>query len=92
MVTPLEVLGLLPGATETEVKARWKLLASHNHPDKGGEAEQFHYYKQAYDAAMAEFKKIKKCEKCQGLGYFFLQRGFASIRTKCGACHGKGVN
>lgn len=43
------VLGLQPGADNTEVKRAYKKLASKHHPDKGGDPEQFKRIQEAYD-------------------------------------------
>jgi len=46
----LEVLGLMPGATEEEIKRRFRLLAKEHHPDKGGNAQIFMEILEAYEA------------------------------------------
>jgi hypothetical protein len=46
-----EVLGLPEGATAEQVKARYRELALRHHPDRGGDPEQFHCVRSAYEEA-----------------------------------------
>jgi hypothetical protein len=46
-----DVLGVPETATKAEIEAAYRRLRSQHHPDRGGEAEQFHQIQQAYDAA-----------------------------------------
>ncbi|MGH1462159.1 MAG: DNA-J related domain-containing protein [Neptuniibacter sp.] len=45
----LEVLGLTKEATSHEIKARFRLLATEHHPDKGGNSESFIQIRTAYE-------------------------------------------
>ena len=53
-----EVLGLDPNraATIDDVEARYRLLRSANHPDRGGSASAFHAVQIAYEQACQELK------------------------------------
>lgn len=51
---PLDVLGLAPGATPAEIKARYRELSKIHHPDvPGGDAAEFRRLNAAYEAACA---------------------------------------
>lgn len=45
----LRTLHLQPDAPDSLIKATWRHLASIHHPDKGGDAEQFKTYLEAYN-------------------------------------------
>lgn len=90
-VSAFETLGLPETATPEEVKARWRELASEHHPDKGGDAEKFDEYRQAYERAYREASEPKPCQPCGGSGKRVVQRGFAQIKLPCEACNGSGV-
>jgi DnaJ-class molecular chaperone len=48
-MNPYEVLGINKDATESEIKKAYRTLAIKNHPDKGGDAEQFKQVAEAYE-------------------------------------------
>ena len=48
-----EVLGVRPGATQPEVRAAFRRLASRHHPDRGGDPERFRAVLDAYHRLMA---------------------------------------
>lgn len=52
-MSPLEVLGLRPGATEGQIKAAYRRLAKIHHPDRGGSEAKFIEVTAAYKFAMA---------------------------------------
>jgi|ERR1700731_1008159 len=52
MPTALNALGLPPGATEAEIKERWRRLAMANHPDRGGDTAMFQELKRHYENAL----------------------------------------
>lgn len=85
-----ETLGLRDDALPSEVKARWRELASEHHPDKGGDAEVFNEYRQAYEAALHEASQPVQCQACNGKGKRMVQRGFHQVRLPCDDCDGKG--
>lgn len=45
---PYEILGLQPGASETDIKKAYRDLARKAHPDKGGTEEKFRQINEAY--------------------------------------------
>ncbi|MFH2114338.1 MAG: DnaJ domain-containing protein [Spirochaetota bacterium] len=54
---PYQCLGLLPGASMTEVKKAWRRRSRQAHPDApGGEAEDFIALKSAYEKIMEQLK------------------------------------
>lgn len=48
-MNPYEVLGINKDATESEIKKAYHKLAIKNHPDKGGDPEQFKKVAEAYE-------------------------------------------
>jgi len=50
-------LHLLPSASTSIVAAVWRCLAKETHPDRGGDAELFRKYSEAYHQIMEEKKK-----------------------------------
>lgn len=88
--SPFSVLGLIPDATAEQVKARWRELASTHHPDKGGDAEQFHKYRLAYHAALARAEAPKVCMTCWGKKRIQRVHGFNTLMVVCPDCHGSG--
>lgn len=51
---PLTILGVPFGASEDQIKARWRELARKHHPDVGGDADEFKRLSSAYQAALQE--------------------------------------
>lgn len=92
MSNELEQLGLQPDATVTEIKSRWKELASEHHPDRGGNIELFVQYSKAFAKAYAKATAPKQCVNCKGTGKEIIRgRGsFSSLKMRCKACNGKG--
>lgn len=91
------VLGLSPEATVDAVKARWRELARQHHPDKGGDAETFHKFRQAYmtalQAAIKASKRRGDCSDCAGTGKVvnpLMSRSFHVVRIRCKTCGGRG--
>lgn len=91
MKDPFAFLGLSTAATPAEVKARWRELCRVHHPDRGGNAVEFHELRQAYQQATALALAPKACQPCQGTGKVGRARGFASLQLSCPACGGTGV-
>lgn len=57
-IDPLQVLGLKPGASESEIIRAYKNLAKQFHPDMpGGSESKFNEIKTAADFALAAFRK-----------------------------------
>ena len=47
-----EVLGISPSADDETIRAAYRDLARKHHPDAGGDVEEFHRIRAAYDAAL----------------------------------------
>lgn len=90
-MNPFDVLGLSHDASPQEVKARWRELAAQHHPDKGGDAEDFHRYQTAYTEAFALASEPKPCANCGGSGKIGVARGFNVTKLMCQECGGTGV-
>lgn len=84
----LKILGLPESATEEDVKAAWRGLASAHHPDRGGDPAEFSKYQKAYRAALAESATSVNCPKCEGSGTRDVGTGFNKIKMRCLNCHG----
>jgi len=84
---PWMLLGLTKQATVTEIKARWRQLASQHHPDRGGDPAVFHQYRTAADKALGVAEeRERECPACLGKGKV-QKRG---IFLTCEACMGSG--
>lgn len=93
MIPDLDLLGLLPGATVGDLKARFRDLALIHHPDRGGNAENFVALRDAYNRLLAKLgqpPELQICAECSGAGVVVVHQGFAAIRMRCGACDGTG--
>lgn len=90
-MSPFDVLNLPQDATPADVEARWRVLRSELHPDKGGDAEKFDEAKKAYEKALHEASQPKVCENCGGAGKVVVQRGFIQTTVVCQACRGSCV-
>lgn len=86
MSDPFEILGLPDTASLEELKARWQVLASEHHPDKGGDAERFNIYRQAYKAAHQRASEPELCSTCNGVGKITVVRGFHQVKLPCPDC------
>lgn len=91
MSNPLEILSLPEDATPDVVTARWRVLASEHHPDKGGDAQMFNHYRQAYEAALELVNQPRPCLSCNGTGKAEVRRGFSRVELMCSMCNGLGV-
>jgi DnaJ-class molecular chaperone len=58
MSDPYQTLGIQKGASESEVKKAYRKLAMVNHPDKGGDPEQFKKIQGAYDILSDQDKRL----------------------------------
>lgn len=76
--------------SEEAVKANWRQWASRLHPDKGGDADEFHRMRQAYEEVLAEAQKPRLCEVCYGVGKVTVLRGWDQLVMDCGRCQGSG--
>jgi DnaJ-class molecular chaperone len=91
MSNAFETLGLTDTATADEVKLRWRALASVNHPDRGGDSQEFDRLRKAYNQALAEASAPKPCSPCGGTGFVSIQQGWVSTKLNCSTCHGTGL-
>ncbi|MCC7004543.1 DnaJ domain-containing protein, partial [Candidatus Nomurabacteria bacterium] len=55
--TYYEILGILPTATDVEIKQAFYKLAQDNHPDKGGDTLMYQYISQAYTVLKSAEKR-----------------------------------
>lgn len=85
--TALERLGLDAAAGPEAVTQAYRRLRSTLHPDKGGDAAEFHLLVQAHDVALAA---AQTCPACQGAGFHTHVRGWSSTQLVCPGCFGKG--
>jgi DnaJ-class molecular chaperone len=76
-------------ATPTEIKDRWRDLASIHHPDRGGDTETFVSLKEAKDIALEYAARPQKCPDCHGAGKIRVQQGFAVMSMRCKTCKGE---
>lgn len=90
-MSPFDVLELSHDSTPADVEARWRVLRSELHPDKGGDAAKFDEAKKAYEAALYEASQPKLCDNCGGAGKVSVQRGFNQTTVVCPVCHGSRV-
>jgi len=88
--TPFDTLGLPDTCTLEDVERRWKQLASEFHPDKGGDAEKFIEYREAYQQARLIVVEPKPCRTCNGSGKITKNYGFNSMSVFCDDCGGIG--
>jgi DnaJ-class molecular chaperone len=84
------ILGLTSTAKPSEIKIAWKRLASQHHPDKEGEASQFHVITEAYKRALKFALKPKVCPLCLGHGSLKKGSGFTFYSYPCNFCFGRG--
>ena len=89
-MTPLEILGLAPGASADDIERAWRQLRSQHHPDRGGNAATFNAVKRAYEQALAESNEPKPCPSCGGTGKRVTTRGFYVLTQSCLPCGGTG--
>lgn len=76
--------------TLKEAKTRWRSFASQYHPDRGGNAQQFHEAKQAYDEIVKKLSDPVKCPRCKGKGKVLSTSGFNTLFMPCRRCGGTG--
>lgn len=89
-MSPLEILGLAPGASADDIEQAWRQLRSQHHPDRGGDAATFNSVKRAYEQALAEAREPKPCLDCGGSGSVRKTRGFSVLVMSCMSCGGTG--
>lgn len=84
----LEFLGLTSGATEADVKARYKDLAKTAHPDRGGSVEDFQRLREALEKALQEVEYGQSLSRAR-LQVDALRE--AARGTVCPRCDGTGA-
>lgn len=67
------------------------------HPDRGGDAQEFHAVKNAERVVAAwlqarPYRRVadNACVKCEGSGVMKSHKGFRALRMQCIACRGTG--
>lgn len=101
MKTAYQVLEVVPGATDLEVKESYRRLSRLTHPDKGGSKEDFSRIADAwasvgdrklrakYDSKLRVLMNI--CGKCDGKGLVVEMKGWKSREfSVCKICEGVG--
>jgi curved DNA-binding protein CbpA len=96
-----EVLGVPPASATEQIKERYRALARAQHPDVGGNAEQFAKITEAggvlsdakrradYDAKLRLL--MDPCPDCQGKGCNYRQLTFTDrAAVRCATCNGGG--
>lgn len=82
-MTPAEILGVSPDATEDEARAAYRKLAQLYHPDRpNGNLEKF----QELGRALKQFKRKIPCPVCSGKGFIETRTGLAVKRDRCPKC------
>jgi DnaJ-class molecular chaperone len=67
-MTYYEILGVGDTATADEIKRSYRKLASHHHPDKGGDKSRFQEIQQAYDTLSDASKRQQYDMQRNGMG------------------------
>ena len=80
-MTPYEILGISPEASNDEVRLAYKRAAMKHHPDRGGDPTEFAKVKQAFEALQR-----RPCPECGGKGYVKNRQGFFSVKENCPLC------
>lgn len=83
-MSPHEILGVSPDASEDEIRRAYKRAAMRCHPDRGGDMAEFQRVKKAYE----QLNKVRKgrCPVCKGKGVVEKRHGFFVNRTNCPKC------
>lgn len=89
-MSSFKALGLADDATEDAVKAAWRELRTQHHPDHGGDADEFHRLRLAYEDALRQAQAPIMCPKCFGQCYTSITRGINTIKMPCKTCGGQG--
>lgn len=98
------LLGVDAGASHEDLKRARARLARQAHPDMGGTHDAMAALNLAYEtlnnpelaklyAADIRYKmKLKDCQKCEGAGFWWQQKGFTGrVRVACPQCAGVGA-
>jgi DnaJ family protein A protein 2 len=84
LMTLYEILGLQKGASPEEIKKAYHKSALKNHPDKGGDAEQFKKVQEAYSvlsdpAKKAHYDQTGQIGPSEGMGGIDLSQMFGGM-------------
>lgn len=79
--TIYDCLGVLPTATDEELKAAYKRACMQLHPDRGGSVEEFQELQAAFNAL-----KHRVCPECGNTGRITERRGFFVDTYPCPRC------
>ena len=84
------VLGLDINAGLNEIKAAYRAHCFNQHPDHGGDVDQFSRLNDAYTSAI-EFAKNAPCPQCNGTGTFaMINAAMRLTPVSCPRCDGTG--
>lgn len=101
MLTHYTILGVTRAATKGEIRTAYIIKARAEHPDVGGEAEQFTLAAEAYKV-LTNGQRRKEydawldavgvvCPTCKGRGVLFKQQTFKErTNARCNTCKGGG--
>jgi hypothetical protein len=81
-----EILGVSPGATVSELKARWREFAMDLHPDYGGDPDEFIRVRDAYERLLVT---AYHCRRCSDSGRVAIPYGFGVMYAVCTCKGGK---
>lgn len=82
---PYEILGIQPGASDTDIKKAYRDLARKAHPDKGGTEEEFKEINEAYTQIMKGEDPLESFPELDELFKLFANLGgFGQIGTMRG--------
>ena len=103
MINLYVVLGVPPGSSTENIKARYRELARLKHPDLGGDTDEFAAIteagavltdegdRSAHDRALRLF--MDPCVKCAGAGLRYIQLTFTqTVTRRCELCKGEGFH
>lgn len=98
-LTHYGTLGVDRTASQEEIRAAYRALASQHHPDRGGDHETMAGITVAYEwlsGRREEYDSLLElvgtaCGKCGSDGRTYKQKGFgARVPVRCKACNGEG--
>lgn len=75
MIDFYQTLGVSKNASQDEIKKAYRKLASHHHPDKGGDTARFQEIQTAYDTLSDPEKKAQYDNPRPQMGGFHFQNG-----------------
>lgn len=81
MTTPYELLGVSPTASQDELRAAYRRACRLHHPDRGGDAAEFHRVQTAWAAIQRG-----PCTECGGTGTVKKRSGIFVTKAPCPTC------